>query len=185
MILLFPVSQWYDLASSRSYWSSMRYHLRDHLGFLCKQTAPWWRVSINRNPFSFTCRDDRFLEQRITNRIAWRARTSFLDAVGLSAVRNALLDLSSSLWSWISFTTRSVSLEITTWDVFSRLTIDGIATSIQYPSRIFHNVWTSKTGPKIVPSRIAAKTWDFGKDREHVHSRHKDCSSSPHGDARA
>ena len=59
----------------------MMNHLRGHLGYLCRQTAPWWRVSINRNQFSFTSWNDSFLEQRITCRIAGRAPTRFLVAI--------------------------------------------------------------------------------------------------------
>ena len=44
-------------------------------------------------------------------------------------------------------------------------TIDGIAISIPYSSRIF-TIRTSKIGPMVVPSAIAATTWDWGKDRE-------------------
>ena len=84
-----------------------------------------------------------------------------------SSVSNSLLDLSSSLWSWISFTQRSVSLDFTTWDVSI-----GLATSIPSLSRLF-TIWTSKTGPIIVPSGIAATTWDSRKDRENVHSRQR------------
>ena len=57
-----------------------RKHLRDHLGHLCRQTAPWWRVGRNSNPFSFTCRNDSLYEQRINDRIAERVGTSLLVA---------------------------------------------------------------------------------------------------------
>ena len=82
---------------------------------------------FNDNPFPFNY---SLFEQRITNKIAEMVRTSslvafrsvsFLNASGsffntipFKAVSNSLLDLSSFLWSRISSTKRSVSLEITT-----------------------------------------------------------------------
>ena len=74
---------------------------------------------------------------------------------------NSLLDLTSALWLWISFTKRSVSVDITTWVVSLGLQIDGIATSIPYLSRIY-TIWTSRTGLIIVPAGIAAQIRLFG-----------------------
>ena len=52
---------------------------------------------------------------------------------------------------WISFTKRSVSLDITTFDVSLGLQIDGIATSVPYLPRIF-TTWTSSTCGKSCQS---------------------------------
>ena len=65
---------------------------------------------------------------------------------------------------------RFLTLHITTQDVRSFLFGDGISTSIPgWPSS--RAMRTSTTGPITVPTRITAKTLDFGFDWRWVYSR--------------
>ena len=89
----------------------------------------------------------------------WSAHTIFLDTI----VRIRFFTTIGSLFSceqfvtvleffcviMNSFTKRFVSLDVTAWDVFAGLAINGIATSVPYPSRIF-------TAPR---RGISEQTW--------------------------
>ena len=88
-----------------------------------------------------------------------------------SSVSNSALDLSSALGIWTSSTNRLFLVEIITWDVRCLPLGDRIAISSPYWTRIF-TIWTSTTGPIIVPPGIAEKALDNGFSRESVYSRH-------------
>ena len=86
-----------------------------------------------------------------------------------SSVSNSALDLSSALGIRTSSTNRLFPLEIITSDVHCLPLGDGIAISSPYWSRIF-KIWTSMTGPKIVPIIVppanAVKALDSGFTRK-------------------
>ena len=62
----------------------MTYHLRNRLGYLCRQSFSWWRVGRNSDPFPFTCRNDIFFLNKESIMRLLRGFAQVSDALGCS-----------------------------------------------------------------------------------------------------
>ena len=172
------VSQWNDPSCARSswsYWQTIFVSILDTLVRKPLLVEGFTSIVIHfRSPLGVIVFLNKESPIRLLGGLAQvslmllGAHISLLLLDPLSAVSNSLLDLSSSLWSWISFTNRSVSLDITSEDVRR---FNDWRNRIFYPISIknFHNLnfqnWSNDCA-------FGNTTWDSTKDRENVYSQH-------------